>query len=197
MILSNEGIKAALADGSIGLDPRPTEDRIETSSVDLLLSDKFSMWKKDNFEPEAKGAKVTLDLYKMDYISVSRGYLVPAPTDADGCLEIPPFREHPWHYLAQTREKITLSHKVAARVEGRSSFARVGLIVHFTAPIIQAGFDATITLEMANFGPFYLRLVPLKTKICQVVFEMLDQPASGQIKTKFQHQTEPGGTHPA
>jgi dCTP deaminase len=193
VILSNQGIRAALEDGSIGITPGPTDDRIETSSVDLLLSNKFSMWRKSNFAPEAKGARVTLNLHEMDYLSIAQGYMVPAPTDNEGCLEIPPFREHPWHYLAQTRERITLGHTVAARVEGRSSFARVGLIVHFTAPIIHSGFDASITLEMINLGPFYLKLVPERTKICQIVFEKLDRPAIGEVRTAFQGQTDPSG----
>jgi dCTP deaminase len=107
---------------------------------------------------------------------------------------LPPFQKHPWHFLAQTRERITLSHKVAARVEGRSSLARTGLIVHLTAPIIHSGFDATITLEMINFGPFFLKLAP-GMRICQIVFEKLETPASGEIRTIFQHQTEPGGKH--
>jgi dCTP deaminase len=193
MVLSNAGIEAALKSGTIEIDPKPTEDRIQTSSVDLTLSNKFSRWKQENFL--AKGAKVILDIQQMDFLSVAHGYLQPAPTESDGSLIIPPYHLHPWHYLAQTRERIHLDHTVAARVEGRSSLARVGLIVHLTAPIIHSGFDATITLEMVNFGPFHLRLVPGDTKICQIVIECLDQPSIGELKTKFQHQTEPSGKH--
>jgi dCTP deaminase len=192
MILSNEGIKAALQDGTIGIDPSPLENHIETSAVDLTLSKIFSVWKHDLFT--SKSAEVVLNLKDLDYIGVATGYLTKAPTDVNGCLLIPPFDSHPWHFLAQTEEKIRLSHKVAARVEGRSSLARTALIVHLTAPIIHSGFDATITLEMINFGPFQLKLVP-GMRICQIVFEKLDTPASGEIRTVFQHQTGPGGTH--
>jgi hypothetical protein len=66
--------------------------------------------------------------------------------------------------LAITRERIHLhrDYKLAARVEGRSSLARIGMIVHLTAPTIHAGFRGPITLEMINFSPFHLRLVPNK-----------------------------------
>ncbi len=193
MVLSDAGIKTALDDGTIGIEPRPPDSRIDTSSVDLTLSNIFRIWKPENFT--ARGAEVILNLEQLDYLSVANGYLCEAPTDKDGCLVIPPWHKHPWHFLAQTQEKITLSHKVAARVEGRSSLARVGLIVHLTAPTIQSGFDASITLEMINFGPFHLKLVPRTTKICQIIFERLDPPAVGQIKTSFQGQKEPGGGH--
>src|SRR6266700_4183925 len=116
MILSDAGIKAALADGTIGIDPRPTEDCIETSAIDLTLSNIFSIWKQENFT--ARGAEVVLNLQELDYISVAKGYLGQAPTDSDGCLVMPPFQKHPWHFLAQTHERITLNHQIAARVEG-------------------------------------------------------------------------------
>jgi dCTP deaminase len=129
MILSNEGMKIALANGTIGIEPAPAENCIETSAVDLTLSAQFNVWKKDALL--ARGARVELNLQELDYIGVAKGCLEKAPTDSDGCLVIPPYREHPWLFLAQTHERIKLSHRVAARVEGRSSLARVGLVVHF------------------------------------------------------------------
>lgn len=163
MILSNAGIKTALADGTIGINPPPTDERIETSSVDLTLSDIFKIWRPEPFL--AKGAKVELNLLDVDYIGIAKGYQTTPLTDRDGCLLIPPFRDHPWHFLAQTREKITLTDTIAARVEGRSGLARMGLVVHLTAPIIHSKFDATITLEMINFGPFQLKLGQLYSRL--------------------------------
>ena len=58
----------------------------------------------------------------------------------------------------------------AARVEGKSSFARCGLLVHFTAPTIHAGFAGTITLEIINLGPFPIILKPMMY-ICQLIIE--------------------------
>ena len=94
-----------------------------------------------------------------------------------------------------TRESVHLKpgSKLAARVEGRSSLARLGLVVHLTAPTIHANFNAPITLEMINHGPFYLRLVPGKTRVCQLIFERLETEPAEDIKTEFQHQTSPAG----
>ena len=68
-----------------------------------------------------------------------------------------------------------------------------GIIVHLTAPPIHAGFDGKITLEMINFSPFYLKLVPNKTRICQLIIERLESDHVGEIKTAFQGQTVPSG----
>lgn len=97
--------------------------------------------------------------------------------------------------LAMTKERIHLKPELccAARVEGRSSLARLGLIVHLTAPIIHSGFNAPVTLEMLNHGPFYLQLNPGKTRICQLVIERLESAPFGEIRTEFQNQTSPAG----
>lgn len=97
--------------------------------------------------------------------------------------------------LAITRERVHLNRnfKLAARVEGRSSLARIGIVVHLTAPTIHAGFNGRITLEMINFGPFYLRMVPNKTPICQLIVEQLESVPTQEINTEFQGQTLPSG----
>ena len=85
--------------------------------------------------------------------------------------------------------------KLAARVEGRSSLARLGLAVHLTAPTIHAGWDGQIALEMINFGPFTLQFVPNKTRRCQIIFERLQSDPTGGIRITFQGQTKPSGEH--
>lgn len=98
---------------------------------------------------------------------------------------------------AGSRERVHLKHesKLAARVEGRSSLARLGLMVHLTAPTIHPGFSGRITLEMINHGPFYLRLVPGTTRVCQLIFERLEDAPEGEIATGFQgRDLASGGT---
>jgi dCTP deaminase len=81
---------------------------------------------------------------------------------------------------------------LAARVEGRSSYARCGLLVHFTAPTIHAGIDGTITLELINLGSLDIMLYP-GMPICQLILEKLDaKPFANE--SQFQGQTRPGGT---
>jgi dCTP deaminase len=66
-------------------------------------------------------------------------------------------------------------------------------VVHLTAPTIHSGFEGNITLEMINFSPFYLRLIPGKTRICQLIVERLETEPEGEIKTDFQGQRKPTG----
>jgi dCTP deaminase len=97
--------------------------------------------------------------------------------------------------LCQTEGRISLNPKsrLAARVEGRSSLARLGVMVHLTAPTIHAGFGGFITLEVINHGPFHLRLVPHKTTMCQYIFERLERAPAKKITTAFLGQTTPIG----
>ncbi|MFZ5587871.1 MAG: dCTP deaminase [Thermodesulfobacteriota bacterium] len=82
---------------------------------------------------------------------------------------------------------------LAARVEGRSSLARLGLQIHMTAPTIHAGFYGKIALEIFNAGPF-----PLKLKkglaICQLIIEEIKTPPSGSMEGHaFQRQESARG----
>lgn len=77
---------------------------------------------------------------------------------------------------------------LAARIEGRSSFARLGLAVHMTAPTIHSTFRGHITLEIRNFGPFPLAVKPGQTRICQLIFEGLKSMPDGELDSTFQDQ---------
>jgi dCTP deaminase len=92
------------------------------------------------------------------------------------------------------RHRLKHEARIAARVEGRSSLARIGLMVHLTAPTIHAGFEGHITLEMLNHSPFHLKHVPDKTRICQLIFERLGETPSGLTATDFQGQADPSGS---
>ena len=101
--------------------------------------------------------------------------------------------------LGWTRERIKLPHRarIAARVEGKSSLARLGLGVHVTAPTIHAGFgyDANdpagkgnpIQLEIWNIGDFTIRLVP-GLAICQLIFEEVHGTPDKGYQGLFTHQ---------
>jgi len=98
--------------------------------------------------------------------------------------------------LSNTLERINLpiisgETCYSARVEGRSSYARIGLLIHFTAPTIHAGFKGTITLELMNFGKNPIILYP-EINICQLIFEKV----TGEIlftPSQFQGQVTPEG----
>lgn len=193
MILSNDGIRRALEQGALEISPAPSDTQYTTSAVDLFLGDEFHVWDVEKLKFE--GFKPQLDLSQQEFAKTARAFLIPLRKESDGSVIFPPFREHPWHILAITRERIHLNRnfKLAARVEGRSSLARIGIIVHLTAPTIHAGFNGKITLEMINFSPFYLRMVPNETQICQLIVERLESEPTLEIQTAFQGQTLPSG----
>jgi dCTP deaminase len=81
---------------------------------------------------------------------------------------------------------------LAARIEGKSSRARCGLLVHFTAPTVHPGWDGPLALEMINLGPVPF-LLKLGMPIAQLIVEEVQAlPASSP--SQFQGQTSPGGT---
>jgi dCTP deaminase len=81
---------------------------------------------------------------------------------------------------------------LAGRIEGKSSFARLGLLVHFTAPTIHNSFDGVITLEIMNFGVYPIALT-LDRPICQLlVEEVVGDP--DEYMSQFQGQRRPAGT---
>lgn len=193
MILSDAGIKAAIETGEIEIDPPPVE--YSPSAVDLLLGDEFQSWDADRLQ--VPGIVTVLDLAEQRFPLTAGAYLKDVPRERDGAVIFPPFRVQQSHMLAITRERVHLKigSRVAARVEGRSSLARLGLMVHITAPTVHAGWNGRITLEMVNLGPFHLKLVPGKTRICQIIIERLESDPAMNIATDFQGQTKPSGVH--
>jgi len=193
MILSDDGFKTALERGLLEITPAPIDTQYTTSAVDLHLGDEFNVW--DESKLLLKGFEPVLDLAEQSFNETAKAFLVSLKKEADGSVIFPPYKKHPWHMLAITRERVHLKResKLAARVEGRSSLARIGIVVHLTAPTIHAGFGGKITLEMINFSPFYLKMVPNKTPICQLIVEMLASDPTIDINTKFQGQTIPSG----
>ncbi len=192
MILSDAGIKAAIAAGQIEIDPPPVA--YSPSAVDLLLGDEFQSWDDDKLL--IPGLSLVLDLAEQRFPLTAAAYLKDVSREKDRSVILPPYRVQQSHLLAITREKVHLKigSRVAARIEGRSSFARLGLMVHITAPTVHAGWNGRITLEMVNLGPFYLKLVPSKVRICQLIIERLESDPENDIATSFQEQTKPSGT---
>jgi dCTP deaminase len=124
-------------------------------------------------------------------------YLRPVERTADGFLIAPG-----QFYLGWTQERIQLPHRsrIAARVEGKSSLARLGLGVHVTAPTIHAGFGfsdldpsfvgSPIQLEIWNTGPLPVILRP-GLRICQLIFEWVDGTPEQGYSGQFSFQGPP------
>lgn len=96
--------------------------------------------------------------------------------------------------LGVTMEKIKLADDLVARVEGRSSLGRLGIIIHSTAGFIDAGFEGTITLEITNINHIPVALYP-GMRVCQLAFEQMSSkalvPYSQKKSSKYQGQTLP------
>ena len=86
--------------------------------------------------------------------------------------------------IGKTLEYVKLPTHLAARIEGKSSLARLGLSVHITAPTIQAGWEGRIYLEMNNVGPFNIELRP-KMEIAQLIIEHVGLPTRGKSEGRF------------
>ncbi len=192
MILSDDGIRKAIKAGDIEIDPLPSETSFTTSAVDLTLGKQFQGWNLAVFS--APGTKIELNLAEQKYQTTAKALLIEKKLEEDGSFIFPPYKDQPMVLLANTRERVHLKREagLAARVEGRSSLARLGVMVHLTAPTIHCGFAGHITLELINHSPFHIRMVP-GVPVCQLIVERLDTAAAGPINTAFQNQNEPSG----
>lgn len=143
MILTDREIKIAVEKQQITTDPVPREEAFSSTAVDLTLDPRARLF-------SAPG-ELSLDPASPDY-----RYHAIADRLTDEVSTDPGFDlAHGRLLLAWTREYIALpeASRIAARVEGKSSLARLGLGIHITAPTIHAGFKGQLQLEVVNHGP--------------------------------------------
>jgi dCTP deaminase len=177
MILSDRENRAALSRGSIRITPDPREHPSlwTSTAIDLRLARELAWWEA----PSVGGVRTPVDPShpEFDYARLIAESARPVVITESGYV-VEPRSLH----LGWTMERICLPFRsrIAARVEGRSSLARLGLGVHITAPTIHAGFGYKehdprfpgnpIQLEIWNFGP-----LPIKPRegmtICQLILE--------------------------
>lgn len=192
MVLSNSEIFTAIEQGYIQVDPPPfrpssghPDSPWNTTSLDLRLGERISIPKERQpyaFSP--KSGDLMADFFSSVYDSRT------ITRDGGFALDSGMF------IIAKTLEKVNLpispdGNSYCARVEGRSSYARMGLLVHFTAPTIHAGWEGTITLELMNLGKNPIMLFP-GIYICQLIFEKVEGEIYSTL-SQFQGQTTPEG----
>ncbi|MFB6265730.1 MAG: dCTP deaminase, partial [Candidatus Nanohaloarchaea archaeon] len=103
---------------------------------------------------------------------------------------------HPGEFiLGSSLETVNVPDDLVARVEGRSSYGRLGIVVHATAGFVDPGFEGQITLEMQNLGNAPVRVYP-EDRICQVVFETMTSEAETPYgeKKNAKYQGQKGAT---
>ena len=193
MILSGDEIRQSIEQGIIIIEPRPQDFQYSSTSLDLRLGKDFFRWDNDKINGvPLSGMDNTVDPSRMQQFStLSRLFMIPAAVDSEGCQIIRPGD----FVLGITHERVELplESAIAARVEGRSTLARMGLAVHLTAPTIQAGWSGKITLEMVNLGPWPIKLRPYELLACQLIFERVGELPFDDSLTQFQGQELPTG----
>ncbi len=179
MILTDREIRNSLESGQFDIIPRPASEAYSSTTVDLTLGTILRI-----FIDRTKGLKQTIDPSEPGFnaIDLINRLTERVEVDPEKGFELP----KGVLVLGWTAETVDLKEhcRVAARVEGKSSLARVGLGIHVTAPIIHTGFRAPIQLEMINHGPLPICL-RVGMRICQLVFEltlgMPDRAYKGQF----------------
>jgi len=177
VILSDRSIKEAIEAKRIIIDPLDMSC-IQPSSIDVKVSNLFRVFRNHT--------TAIIDV-KKDLTDLTE--LVEMKGDE-------PFVLHPGEFvLGSTLERVAIANDLVARVEGKSSLGRLGLLIHSTAGFIDAGFDGHITLELSNVANLPITIYP-SMKIGQVSFMTMTTPAenpygSGASGSKYQGQRGP------
>src|SRR5438046_5535237 len=177
MVLSDATIARLLAEGRVEIDPYD-EALLQPSSVDVRVDRFFRVFHNNR--------------YPYIDVKVEQGEL----TELVEVEDEQPFVLHPGEFvLGSTLERIRLPDDLVARLEGKSSLGRLGLLIHSTAGFIDPGWDGHVTLELSNVANLPVTIYP-EIKIRQISFVQLSEPAetpygSGEIGSKYQGQRGP------
>ena len=177
MILSDISIKAAVVAGRIGIDPFDP-GLVQPSSVDVRVDRYFRVFENHRYsfiDPKAPQPDLTKEV----------------ETEIDF-----PFILHPGEFvLGSTLEVVRISNDMVARLEGKSSLGRLGLLIHSTAGFVDAGFEGHLTLELSNVANLPIAIYP-GMRIGQLSFYEMTTPAehpygSDSAGSKYQGQRGP------
>ena len=177
MVLSDRTIKRLLDEGRIGIEPYE-EELLQPSSVDVRVDKLFRVFRNSRYpfidvKQEMEGLTELVEV---------------EPDEA--------FILHPGEFvLGSTLERITLPDDLVARLEGKSSLGRLGLLIHSTAGFIDPGWDGHVTLELSNVANLPITIY-YGMKIGQLSFVQLSEPAehpygTGELGSKYQGQIGP------
>ena len=176
MVLSDRTIRRLLDEGRIEIEPYD-ETLLQPSSVDVRVDRYFRVFHNARY-PFIDVREPQEDLTEL------------VEVDSE------PFILHPGEFvLGSTLERIRLPDDLVARLEGKSSLGRLGLLIHSTAGFIDPGWDGHVTLELSNVANLPITIYP-GMKIGQLSFVQLSEPAespygSGSLGSKYQGQKGP------
>ena len=176
MILSDRDILKRINDGSLKVVPFDKKS-VQPSTIDFRLSSKISVF--DNWHTGIIDLAEKVDVARTIDVGKNGFFII-----------------HPGEFiLGSTVERVTLPADLAAKVEGRSSLGRLGLIIHATAGYVDPGFSGHITLEISNISRLPIKLYA-GMRIGQLGFVMMSSPAlrpygSKNLGSKYQYQKGP------
>ena len=176
-VLSDCDIRTALEAGEVRIDPYDPED-LQPSSVDLHLDRRFRVFRNNRY-PYIDPRTQQPDLTEM--VSVE---------------DDEPFILHPGEFvLGQTHEWVELPDDLVARLEGKSSLGRLGLLIHSTAGYVDPGWKGNLTLELSNVANLPIALYHAM-RIGQISFFKMSSPVerpygSAALRSRYQGQSEP------
>jgi dCTP deaminase len=177
MVLSDRTIRSEIEAGRIVFDPYD-ESMVQPSSVDVRVDRRFRVFHNARYP----------------FIDVRRP--MDDLTEAVEVAEDEPFILHPGEFvLGQTLERVRLPSDLVARLEGKSSLGRLGLLIHSTAGFVDAGFEGNLTLELSNVANLPITIYH-GMPIGQISFMRMDGPVeapygSEETGSKYQGQAEP------
>ncbi|MDQ2942014.1 MAG: dCTP deaminase [Chloroflexota bacterium] len=177
MILSDRDIRAEIAAGRIVIDPY-TPDAVQPSSVDLHIDRRFRVFRNTRYP------FIDVRVHQPDL------------TELVEITDDEPFILHPGEFvLGSTLERVALPDDLVARLEGKSSLGRLGLLIHSTAGYVDPGWDGNLTLELSNVANLPITLYH-GMKIGQISFQRLSSPVEirygdERIGSKYRGQRDP------
>ena len=177
MILSDKTIRAGLEAGGIVIDPIG-EDAVQPSSVDVHVDRFFRVFRNDT-TPYIDPKQPQEDLTMLVEVEDGKAFIL-----------------HPGEFvLGSTLEVVTLPDDLVARLEGKRSLGRLGLLIHSTAGFVDAGWSGHLTLELSNVANLPIAIYP-GMKIGQISFIRMTSPAerpygSRETRSKYQGQRGP------
>jgi dCTP deaminase len=177
LILSDGDIRKAIADGRIAIEPF-SDDDVQPSSIDLHV-DRFFRTFHNARHPYIDVKKPMDDLTELVEVDEDEAFIL-----------------HPGEFvLGSTAEYVRLPDDLVARLEGKSSLGRLGLLIHSTAGYVDPGFEGRLTLELSNVANLPITIYP-GMKIGQISFFSLSSAAdnpygSDAVRSKYQGQRGP------
>ncbi|HJS70320.1 MAG TPA: dCTP deaminase [Gaiellaceae bacterium] len=177
MVLSDRTIRRLLGEGRIGIEPYE-EELLQPSSVDVRVDRLFRVFRNSRY-PFIDVKQEMEELTELVEVEPDEAFIL-----------------HPGEFvLGSTLERITLPDDLVARLEGKSSLGRLGLLIHSTAGFIDPGWDGHVTLELSNVANLPITIY-YGMKIGQLSFVQLSEPAehpygTGALGSKYQGQIGP------